>query len=182
MFIFLNKILLETRYISRWVAPTLWELKRRKDKVGPDAPQPRSSFLEWNYDAEVFAFGKRLGEEFDSKLIRQALIHKSYVSSKQLQVENDNSVSEVDNVEFIKFGEKFIADCINEELGKKHPDDVVKATECYLMSDDILAHIAIHIGLKDIILTAVIQLETYVYYSFHFLLDSYDVLGIPGRK
>lgn len=144
--------ILEVRHIKRWVAPTLYELKRRRDKIGPEPLQPRSSFLEWNYDAEVYAFGKRLGEEFDPKLLRQALVHKSYIS-KQSEIEN--SVSLNDNLELIKVGEQFIADCITEDLGKKYPDDIVKAIECYLMSDDMLAHIAVHIGLKDIVLTQV---------------------------
>lgn len=142
------------RYIKRWVAPTLAELKRRRDKLGPEPPQPRSSYLEWNYDAEVFAFGKRLGEDFDSKLLRQALLHKSY-TYKQSEIANEDNLELNDNFELIKAGEKFIADYINEELGKKYPNDVVKAAECYLMSDDMLAHVAVHMGLKDIVLTTV---------------------------
>ncbi len=29
-----------------------------------------------NYDAELFAFGKRLGEEFDENILRTAFIHR----------------------------------------------------------------------------------------------------------
>lgn len=58
--------------------PTLKELKRRRDKIGPEEPSPRSSYLEWNYDGEVYAFGKRLNENFDEDLLKTALVNRSY--------------------------------------------------------------------------------------------------------
>lgn len=63
-------------------------MQKRRKKVGPEAPQPRSTFLEWNYDAEIFAFGKRLQENFNEKILRIALTNRSYVQkddSKQLK-------------------------------------------------------------------------------------------------
>lgn len=50
----------------------------RRKKVGPEKPEPRSSYLEWNYDAEIYAFGMRLNEEFDENILRKALVHRSY--------------------------------------------------------------------------------------------------------
>ncbi|KRT79671.1 hypothetical protein AMK59_8804, partial [Oryctes borbonicus] len=86
----------ERRYIKRWVAPTLHELQRRRDKIGPPKPEPRSSYLEWNYDAEIFAFGKRLGEEFKEDVLRRALTHRSYVKSQgdNVQVEDNSAFIE----------------------------------------------------------------------------------------
>lgn len=31
----------------RWLAPTLKELKRRKNNLGPDKPVHRKTFIEW---------------------------------------------------------------------------------------------------------------------------------------
>lgn len=58
-------------------------MQKRRDKLGPEAPSPRSSFLEWNYEAELYAFGKRLGENFDRQILKQALVHRSYSNLKK---------------------------------------------------------------------------------------------------
>lgn len=65
------------------MSPTLREVYNRRKKLGPEPLKPRSSYLEWNYEAEVFAFGKRLGEEFKSDILKQALTHRSYVILEQ---------------------------------------------------------------------------------------------------
>ncbi|XP_044261320.1 39S ribosomal protein L44, mitochondrial [Tribolium madens] len=151
----------ETREIKRWVAPVLKELKRRRDKVGPEEPSPRSTFLEWNYEAEIFAFGKRLGEEFDRKLLKQALTHRSYVSleedkAKEKGLENEKVDS---NYQLIKQGGALISNYIKTELGEKYPKDVVGALHDYLTSVDMLSHVAVHLGLKDIVLTSEFPVE-----------------------
>lgn len=69
------------------MAPTLKELKRRRDKISSEPENPRSSYLEWNYEAELFAFGKRLGEQFDRKLLKKALIQKEYANLHELKTQ-----------------------------------------------------------------------------------------------
>lgn len=139
--------------MKRWVAPTLKELHRRQEKLGPPAPQPRSSFLEWNYDAEIYAFGKRLGEEFNENVLRRALTHKSYCN-KMKEENGADSVVE-DNEGLIEEGGKFIRSFVREEYGKSYPAVIVDSLERYFLSEKVLAHVAFHIGLKDIVLTAV---------------------------
>lgn len=133
------------------MAPTLKALKRRADKLDPLPPTPRSSFLEWNYDAEIFAFGKRLGEEFQEDLLRRALTHKSYCNKLK---DEGKEESVVDNGELIEEGERFIKNCVLEEYGN-YPPVIVDNLERYFLSEKVLAHVASHIGLKDIVLTAV---------------------------
>lgn len=121
-------------------------LKRRRDKIGPEPERPRSSYLDWNYDAELYAFGPRLNETFKPELLQRALTHKSY--------KNEGKSTE-DNEELIRNGEKLINTCINEYLKvnvSKLPDDARNAIKNYLTSESTLAHIGKHIGLKDIIL------------------------------
>lgn len=79
----LNSLLV--RNIQRWVAPTLRELEKRKKKMGPQLPDPRSQYLEWNYDAEIYAFAKRLGETFQDTLLRQAFRHRTYIIQQELK-------------------------------------------------------------------------------------------------
>lgn len=76
--------------IHRWVAPTLMELKRREDRLGGKVQNPRNTFLEWNLEAELFAFGKRLNEEFDPDLLLEAFTDRSYVIKEELKQKEIN--------------------------------------------------------------------------------------------
>lgn len=78
--------------MKRWVSPTLRVLKVRRDLIGPEPEKPRSSYLEWNYDAEMYAFGKRLGEEFDKELLKQALIQREYVNMQEFAAKDKGTL------------------------------------------------------------------------------------------
>ncbi|KAF5290060.1 hypothetical protein FQA39_LY14841 [Lamprigera yunnana] len=145
------------RGIKRWVAPTLREIERRRKKMDLLSPQPRSTYLEWNYDAELYAFGKRIGEVFDSNLLRQAFVHRSHIIQCEIKgVAIDNFE---DNSELIAEGEKLISNCIKTKF-QTHLTEAVDAIHNYLMSTDMLAHVASHMGVTDIILSADFPVET----------------------
>lgn len=78
---------LNPRTIARWVAPVMRELRKRREKIGPDPEEPRSKYLEWNYESEVFAFGKRLGEEFNKNLLKKALIQREYANLQNFKAQ-----------------------------------------------------------------------------------------------
>ncbi|CAG9854813.1 unnamed protein product [Phyllotreta striolata] len=141
----------ETRNIKRWVAPTLKELYRRKERQGPEPERPRSTYLEWNYNAELYAFGKRLGEDFKVDLLRQALTQKEY--SLVNSPDDDNATQIPHNYELIREGEDIINNYLKQELSKSYPEDIVNSVLEYLTTEKMLSHIGTHIGLKDIILT-----------------------------
>ncbi|XP_060532919.1 large ribosomal subunit protein mL44 [Cylas formicarius] len=141
------------RTIKRWVAPTLKELKRRQSQVGVQPEKPRSSYLEWNYEAELFAFGKRLGEDFKRDILKRALIQTEYANLLEFNQKEKGEISEaVHNHDLVKEGESIISTYIAEEYSKLYPEDVVKAVQKYLMSKEMLSHVARHLGLKDLIL------------------------------
>ncbi|KAG8230877.1 hypothetical protein J437_LFUL011518 [Ladona fulva] len=165
--IFVNGIQRNSQYISaqrsikRWVAPTLRVLKKRKEKMGCQPVQRRSAFLEWNYNAELYAFGKRLNEEFKEDLLQRAFTHKSYVDieiSKQREVGIENSLLEMkDNDELITKGEKFMTSFIKGYLRlllPHFPEEGISAVHEYLLSNENLAKVSLHIGTKDLILCA----------------------------
>jgi len=69
---------LQRRNIKRFIRPTLFEIKER-EKIAKPLPiekTKRSNFLEWNHNAELYAFGKRLGEEFNIEKLLKAFIHR----------------------------------------------------------------------------------------------------------
>lgn len=87
------------------MAPTLIELKKREKVSGGKVVHPRNTFLEWNHEAELYGFCKRLNEEFDPDLLLQAFTDRSYViqeETKQKEIGIDISIK--DNHELAKEG------------------------------------------------------------------------------
>lgn len=67
-----------------------------------------------NYNAELFAFGKRLQEEFDADSLREALTHASYIHKETLRQQelgvSDPGLAMKDNSQLAARGERLIAD------------------------------------------------------------------------
>uniref|UniRef100_A0AAG5CY57 Large ribosomal subunit protein mL44 n=2 Tax=Anopheles atroparvus TaxID=41427 RepID=A0AAG5CY57_ANOAO len=150
-----------SRDVHRWVAPTLRELRRRREKMGPEAVLPRSSHSDWNYSAELFAFGKRLQENFDANVLQQAFTHQSFVEQetrKQAAVGIEQPILGVsDNRDLIVQGEQLIVDYVEAFLLTtlpRLPRQFVTAIRESLTSESQLAHISSHLGTKDIIMAA----------------------------
>lgn len=132
----------------------------------PEALTHRSTFVEWNYDAEIYAFGQRLGENFNTNLLQQALTHRSFVIQeeiKQREVGIEEPVINLpDNGNLVEKGEELISEYIIAFLKlslKKLPKDGIKAIYKYLMSEEILSNISRNLGTKDIILAADFPVE-----------------------
>lgn len=80
-------------------------LKIKENKVGGKVTHPRNTFLEWNLESELYAFGKRLNEEFDSDLLLQAFTDRSYVIKEELkQKDIDFDLKLKDNRELAEEG------------------------------------------------------------------------------
>lgn len=157
----LLNILESNREVHRWVAPTLREIRKRRKKLGPEPEQQRSNFLEWNYDAEIFAFGVRLNEKFSPSLLQQAFCDRSYIvqeEMKQRAVGIENPVLQLtDNSALVKKGDELITEFVITFLNlslPKYPRDGIKAIYKHLISDEVLAHVSSHLGTKDLILAA----------------------------
>ncbi|XP_018803706.1 PREDICTED: 39S ribosomal protein L44, mitochondrial [Bactrocera latifrons] len=152
-------VLDQTRCFKRWVAPTLRELRRRQKKLGPQLPQPRSGFIEWNYRAELFAFGKRLHEEFDLEMLQAAFTQPSYVQKEQVR-QRDLGVVETDvvikdNYELSERGAYLANECVRAYLRHSFPNVPVvgiNAFTDYLLSTGMLSHIATHLGMTELLL------------------------------
>lgn len=101
------------------------QISNRKKKLPVPSEAPRSSFTDWNYEAEVFAFNERLKEKFVIELLTKALTHRSYVSrEKQKQREvgiEDPELDIEDNSEFIEIGEILTSKIIGTYLSLALP-------------------------------------------------------------
>ncbi|XP_053617556.1 large ribosomal subunit protein mL44 isoform X2 [Plodia interpunctella] len=142
------------------------EFKRREDKLGGKKINPRNTFLEWNLEAELFAFGKRLNEDFDSDLLLQAFTDRSYVIKEEMkQKELDFDLKMKDNRELVEEGERFIIEYIQlylEAVLPKLPLEGITNVRKHLTSEETLAHVSLHLGTKDIILAAEYPVDNYI--------------------
>lgn len=151
----------QARCFKRWVAPTLRELRRRQKKLGPQLPEPRSGFVEWNYRAELFAFGKRLHEEFDLEMLQAAFTQPSYVQ-KELLRQRELGIAETDiiitdNYELSERGAYLANEYVCAYLKQSFPNvpvDGINAFTAYLLSTGTLSHIALHLGMSELLLDA----------------------------
>ncbi|CAH1403165.1 unnamed protein product [Nezara viridula] len=153
------------RQIHRWVAPTLKALNNRKREMGPQPINRRSDYLEWNYKAEIYSFGKRLGEDFKEDLLREAFTEKSFINleaEKLMKVGVDPQLDMKDNANFSVEGEKFISQCVLKYLVSvlpSLPSEHIESIHNFLLSDEKLSTVSKNIGIDDLVLTAEYPLE-----------------------
>ncbi|KYN36671.1 39S ribosomal protein L44, mitochondrial [Trachymyrmex septentrionalis] len=155
------------RYIKRWVAPTQRAITKRKRALGEQPEPKRSTFLEWNRSAEVYAFNERLSESFNMEKLEQAFTNRSYIiqeEQRQKEIGIENPILAIqDNTELVRKGEKLTSEIVQTYLVQVLPqasEDVIISLHDYLLSEEILAKAAFHIGTKDIILTEAIAQKT----------------------
>ncbi|XP_063229679.1 large ribosomal subunit protein mL44 isoform X2 [Bacillus rossius redtenbacheri] len=129
--------------------------------MGPQPPQRRSTFLEWNYQAELFAFGKRLNEQFAEEALQQAFTDRSYVVReearlRELSVESPQ-LALADNRPLVEAGERLVSDtvrrCLRASLPHA-PEECISCAHSHLMSEDVLAKVSSGIGTRDLVLSA----------------------------
>lgn len=163
MFSLLSVPLIQSRSIQRFVAPTIKTINARKKKLKlPEVKTNRSAYVEWNYKAEVYSFGKRLSENFEQVLLTQAFIHPSYIVQEELR-QREVGVEEPDlhikdNRELVDLGEEIIRKYVDAFV-RVHlplcPDEGITAVKQYLLSRKELAKISSLLGTKDLILSTV---------------------------
>jgi len=77
-------------------------------------------FFSRNYDTEIYAFRKRLGEEFNNNLLQQALTERSYIICEEERQKNvgieEPNLNLSDNKELVTKGSDFIDDIVKRYL------------------------------------------------------------------
>jgi large subunit ribosomal protein L44 len=69
-----------------------------------------------NYDAELHAFGNRVGEKFNDGVLRRALTHKSYLEQEAKKLGAEPNYKLTENEELVAVGEQFISRTIRGYL------------------------------------------------------------------
>jgi len=116
-----------------------------------------------NYKAELFAFGARLNETFNEDTLRVAFTNKSYIEQEETKrkeagvPEDQIGISIQDNDELAAHGDEVLRGYIKPFLRTSFPlwpEEGIEAIEKYLLSTEVLSHVASNIGVKDLILSA----------------------------
>lgn len=84
VFLFISAcVSVSQRGFKRHVSKTLRVLKERQEEYFENMDpkeklelERRSKFTDWNYSSEIYAFGKRLQEDFLPELLVQAFTHR----------------------------------------------------------------------------------------------------------
>lgn len=126
-----------------------------------DQPQPRSGFIEWNYRAELFAFSKRFQEDFQMPLLQTAFTQQSYIAKEEMK-QKELGITEADiqmehNYKLAEKGERISKEYVEafvQHSFPKVPNEGINAIVGYLLSTEVLAHIALNLGMKELLLDA----------------------------
>lgn len=135
-------------------------MKARRKAAGPDRVRKRTEWDNWNYNAELYAFCKRLHENISEETLRTAFVHKSYIlQEEQKRKALELSVDEVhlslsSNVDLITSGNEIMNNYLPKYL--RHcfqylPEEGICALHSYLVSDKVLSHVSANIGTSDLI-------------------------------
>ncbi|CAG0895410.1 unnamed protein product [Darwinula stevensoni] len=149
----------QRRGMRYWVHKALKNFKRRRDEEGP-FEAPRSARYEWNYNAEIFAFASRLREPFNEDLLRRAFTLRSYVNKETVRREELEIPSEIqmeDNEELASRGYALVSSYVKRYLRtvlRFVPEEGIQAIHDYTTKSEVVANVASHIGVKDLILSA----------------------------
>ncbi|XP_072163640.1 large ribosomal subunit protein mL44-like [Diadema setosum] len=155
------------RHHARWLKPFLFalggQLKFLRIKYGEEPKKPRSHQDNWDYTSEIYAFGQRFGEQFNDATIRTAFTHRSYVEKEeahrkemglldkdsQLQLEDNSALSQTGYL----FSSSYVKSYLRHSLPKV-PEEGQRAIHQYLLSGNVLSHVAGNLGMRDLILCA----------------------------
>lgn len=150
---------------SKWVMPYLKERKRINDKLLEKGLIPvdrRSQYIEWNLNAELYAFGKRLGEDFDKTLLMAALVDRSHILHSQKQQEklgldeivpsvvSDSESNETLAVEGRQYALE-VCEAFVRQAWPSVPMEGIRSVVDYLSSDELLGAVGQGIGLKELV-------------------------------
>lgn len=134
----------------------------RTDKLlrhGEEDVPRRSQFTEWNYGAELFAFGCRLGEKFDDSLLREAFTTEGYARAearRQRELGVQFAEPPNTNLRLAEKGEKLLERALLGYVRAAFPylpEEGVQAFVDFLRREETLADVSYHIGTKDLILS-----------------------------
>lgn len=117
----------------------------------------------WDYHAEIQAFGHRLQETFSLDLLKTAFVNSCYIRSEEakrqrLGVEEEAVLLNLtDNQELAEQGTSFSHTCLTRFLEDAYPDlpsEGVQSIVDFLTGEEVVCHVARHLAVEQLTLSA----------------------------
>lgn len=138
-----------SRYLSLTISHCLYILSSEKPN--------------WDYHAEIQAFGARLQETFSLDLLKTAFVNSCYIKSEEakrqkLGVEKETALLNLkDNQELSEQGLSFSHQCLTQFLEDEFPDlptEGVESLVSFLTSEAVVCHVASKLAVEQLTLSA----------------------------
>merc|ERR1719483_932162 len=119
----------------------------------------RSHFSDWNFQAELNALQARIGETIDRELLARAFVMESHVEleiKKQEELGVEVITGLVDNSALAREGKAVIYKALGQWLRGALPllpEEGIAAVTDYLTTETMMAGIAFHLGLRELVLS-----------------------------
>ncbi|KAM6152382.1 large ribosomal subunit protein mL44 isoform 1-T1 [Erethizon dorsatum] len=139
------------------------ELERRRLLRCPPPPVRRSEKPNWDYHAEIQAFGHRLQENFSLDLLKTAFVNNCYIKSEEarrqkLGIEQEAVLLNLkDNKELSEQGISFSETCLTQLLGDEYPDlptEGIRNLVSFLTGEEVVCHVARNLAVEQLTLSA----------------------------
>lgn len=117
----------------------------------------------WDYHAEIQAFGHRLQETFSLDLLKTAFVNSCYIKSEEAKRQNLGIEKEAvllnlkDNQELSEQGTSFSKTCLTQFLEDAYPDlptEGVKSLVDFLTGEEVVCHVARNLAVEQLTLSA----------------------------
>ncbi|ELK17151.1 39S ribosomal protein L44, mitochondrial [Pteropus alecto] len=139
------------------------ELERWRLLRSPPPPVRRSEKPNWDYHAEIQAFGHRLQENFSLELLKTAFVNSCYIKSEEakrqkLGIEKEAVLLNLkDNQELSDQGSSFSQACLTQFLEDAYPDlptEGVRSLVDFLSGEEVVCHVARNLAVEQLTLSA----------------------------
>ncbi|XP_045415060.1 39S ribosomal protein L44, mitochondrial [Lemur catta] len=139
------------------------ELERWRLLRCPPPPVRRSEKPNWDYHAEIQAFGPRLQETFSLDLLKTAFVNDCYIKSEeakrqQLGIEKEAVLLNLKrNEELSEQGKSFSQTCLTKFLEDEYPNlptEGIKGLVDFLTGEEIICHVARNLAVEQLTLSA----------------------------
>ncbi|XP_069473959.1 large ribosomal subunit protein mL44-like isoform X2 [Ambystoma mexicanum] len=156
-------LLTQVRGKKRWLRAYLLLLANKSKLEAPPPPTPRSQKPNFDYHAEIIAFGHRLHENFSLDLLKTAFVNSCYIKQeearrRELGVDKDVVALNIrDNQELSKQGLFFTRTYLKTRLENAYPMMPLAGVDAivdFLTGENIMCHVARHLGMEDLTLSS----------------------------
>lgn len=139
------------------------ELERRRLLRCPPPPVRRSEKPNWDYHAEIQAFGARLQETFSLDLLKTAFVNSCYIKSEEakrqkLGIEEEAVLLNLKNNEDLaERGLSFSQTCLTQSLADEFPDlptEGIEGLVSFLTGEAVVCHVASNLAVGQLTLSA----------------------------